>query len=76
MSGICIRYADHANIGIMQFACDTIDECINEAPTMNRKGSGVFKNYKQYAPMGSTCIVANNGATKVFMLFSAGWQEL
>ena len=76
MAGICIRYADRPNIGLMEFACDTIEECINDAPTMTKYGTGAFVNYKQFAPMGSTCIVGNGGTTKVYMLFTDGWQEV
>lgn len=76
MAGICIRYADSPNVALMEFACDTVDECVNEAPTMTKPGTGVFKKHKQFAPMGSTCIVGNHGSTKLYMLFSDGWQEV
>ena len=76
MAGVAMKYGDRANIGFFEFVCDTIDECVNEAPTTTRKGTGAFEAYQQYAPIGSTCIVGNNGDTKVFMLFSNGWQEV
>ena len=75
MSGICTFYGGRANVGIMEFCCDTISE-VSDLPTMTEHGKGVFENYKQCAPMGSTCTVGNNGDMKVFMLFSNGWQEV
>lgn len=75
MAGVCTHYGDRANVGIMQFCCDSIDE-VQDLPTTSEFGKGVFENYRQCAPMGSTCTVGNNGDTKVFMLFSNGWFEL
>lgn len=77
MAAMCIRYGDRANVGIMEFVADTVDECVNEAPTTTRKGTGAFEAYQQYAPIGSTCIVGNEGGdVLVYMLFSFGWKEL
>lgn len=77
MAGMCIRYGDRANVGIMEFCCDTANECVNEAPTTTRKGTGAFEAYQQYAPIGSTCIVGNEGGKLlVYMLFSFGWKPL
>ena len=76
MAGVAMKYGDRANIGFFECVCDTVDECVNEAPTTTRKGTGAFEAYQQYAPIGSTCTVGNNGDTKVFMLFSNGWQEV
>ena len=75
MAGVCTRYGDRANVGLMEFCCDEISE-VQDAPTTTRKGTGAFEAYQQYAPIGSTCTVGNNGDTKVFMLFSNGWQEV
>ena len=77
MAGVAMKYGDRANIGFFEFVCDTVDECVNDAPTTTRKGKGVFEAYQQYAPIGSTCIVGNpDGDVKVYMLFSFGWKEI
>ncbi len=76
MAGICTRYGDNVNVGLMEFACDSIDE-VQDAPTTTEKGKGVFANYKQYAPMGSTLICGNEGGdVLVYMLFSFGWKQM
>jgi hypothetical protein len=76
MAGICLRYEDRANIDLMEFACDTIDE-IDDAPTTTRGGIGCFEKYKNPAPMGSTLVVGNEGGdTQVYMLFSFGWKAI
>lgn len=76
MAGICTHYGDRANIGIMQFCCDEINE-VQDLPTTSEFGKGVFKNYRQCAPLGSTCIVGNEGGKLlVYMLFSFGWKAL
>ena len=76
MSGICTFYGGRANVGIMEFCCDTISE-VSDLPTMTEHGKGVFEAYKQTAPMGSTCTVGNpDGDVKVYMLFSFGWKEI
>ena len=75
MSGLCTYFAGRANTTIMEFVADEISE-VQDLPTTTTHGKGVFENYKQCAPMGSTCTVGNNGDTKVFMLFSNGWQEV
>lgn len=76
MSGICLRYGDRPNCGIMEFVCDEISE-IQDLPTMTEFGKGVFECYKQTAPIGSTCIVGNKGGDLlVYMLFSFGWKQI
>lgn len=75
MSGLCTYFAGRANTTIMEFVADEISE-VQDLPTTTTYGKGVFEAYKQTAPMGSTCTVGNNGDTKVFMLFSNGWQEV
>ena len=56
MAGVCTRYGDRANVGLMEFCCDEISE-VQDAPTTTSKGKGVFSAYQQCAPMGSTLIV-------------------
>ena len=76
MAGICLRYEDRANIELMEFACDTIDE-IDNAPTTTRGGIGCFEKYANPAPIGSTLLVGNDGGELlVYMLFSSGWKQL
>lgn len=75
MAGLCTYFAGRANTTIMEFVADEISE-VQDLPTTTTYGKGVFEAYKQTAPMGSTCTVGNNGDTKVFMLFSNGWQEV
>ncbi len=76
MAGILTEYGGRANVGIMSFVCDSISE-IADLPTMTEHGKGVFENYKQCAPMGSTCTVGNeSGDVLVYMLFSFGWKQL
>ena len=76
MAGICLRYEDRANIELMEFACDTIDE-VDDAPTTTRGGIGSFEKYPNPAPIGSTLIVGNDGGEMlVYMLFSSGWKQL
>lgn len=76
MSGICLRYGDRANVGIMEFVCDEISE-VQDLPTTTNHGKGAFENYKQTAPIGSICIVGNEGGNLlVYMLFSFGWKAL
>ena len=75
MAGLCTYFAGRANTTIMEFVADEISE-VQDLPTTTTYGKGVFEAYKQTAPMGSSCTVGNNGDTKVFMLFSNGWQEV
>ena len=76
MAGVCTHYGDHVNVGLMQFCCDSIDE-VQDLPTTSEFGKGVFENYRQCAPRGSTCIVGNEGGKLlVYMLFSFGWKAL
>jgi hypothetical protein len=76
MAGICLRYEDRANVDLMEFACDTIDE-IDDAPTTTRGGVGVFSKYTTPAPIGSTLIVGNSGGEMmVYMLFGFGWKQI
>lgn len=77
MAGVAMKYGDRPNIGFFEFVCDTVEECVNEAPTTTRKGTGAFEAYQQYAPIGSTCIIGNEGGdVKIYMLFSFGWKEI
>lgn len=76
MAGICMRYADKANTTLMEFCCDSVSE-VSDLPTTTQHGKGVFADYKQCAPMGSTCIVGNEGGDLLnYMLFSFGWKKL
>lgn len=76
MAGTCITYRGKNNIGITEFVCDTVEE-INQLPTMTKGGTGVFEAYSHPVPMGSTCIVGNEGGTElIYMLFSFGWKKL
>lgn len=76
MAAICTRFADRANTGLMEFCCDSVSE-VQDAPTTTTHGRGVFENYKQCAPMGSTLICGNDGnETLIYMLFSFGWKEI
>lgn len=75
MAGICTRYNDKPNTELREFICDTVDE-VNDLPTTTEVGKGVFKDCNYKAPMGSTCIVGNNGTMKTYLLFSSGWQEV
>ena len=76
MAGICTRFADRANTSLMEFACDSVSEVL-DAPTITTHGKGVFENYKQCAPMGSTLICGNDGGeTLIYMLFSFGWKQI
>ena len=76
MAGICTKFAGHENPLLSEFACDTTDELMNDAPTTAKKGTGVFKDFNHYAILGSTCAVGNNESTAYYMLFSDGWQEV
>lgn len=76
MAGMCIRYGDRANCGIMEFVADEISE-IQDLPTTREFGKGVFEAYRQTAPLGSTCLVGNEGGDLlVYILFSFGWKKL
>ena len=76
MAGIVTRYGDRANVGLMEFCCDSVSE-VQDAPTTTSKGKGVFSAYQQCAPMGSTLIVGNEGGDiMTFMLFSFGWKQI
>ena len=73
---LCTYFSGRANTNICEFVCDTVDELMNDAPTTTKKGTGNFSEFTHYVPIGSTCTVGNGGNTKVFMLFSDGWQEV
>lgn len=77
MAGMCIRYGDRANVGLYEFAVDTELE-VQDLPTTTEHGKGIFENYKQVCPIGSTCLVGNgmDGELLVYMLFSFGWKKL
>lgn len=76
MAGMCLRYGDRANCGFFEFVCDSVSE-IQDLPTTTEVGKGVFESYKQVCPIGSTCIVGNEGGNLlVYMLFSFGWKAL
>lgn len=76
MAGVCTKYAGRDNLCYCEFVCDTVEELMNDAPTTEKKGTGVFKNFEHCAPIGSACLVGNNGDMKVYILFSNGWQEV
>ena len=73
---LCTYFAGRANTTICEFVADTVEELMNDAPTTTKKGTGNFSHFTQCVPIGSTCTVGNGGSTKVFMLFSDGWQEV
>lgn len=76
MAEKCIRYRDKANTNLMEFVCDSISD-LDNLPTTIKKGTGIFKSFDQYAPIGSTCVVGNEGGDLlVYMLFSFGWKQL
>jgi hypothetical protein len=76
MAGLCTYFAGRANTSIMEFCCDEESE-VQDLPTTTEHGKGVFENYKQCAPMGSTCLVGNDGGELlVYMLFSFGWKKI
>lgn len=75
MAGTCIKMADRANTRFLEFVCDSTSD-IQNLPTTNNAGVGDFKYFKS-APIGSTCIVGNEGGDiLVYMLFSFGWKQL
>lgn len=75
MSGILLKIGENSNTSIMEFAVDREDE-IALLPTTEKSGSGIF-NRNKYAPIGSTCIVGNEGGDLLlYMLFSFGWKKL
>ena len=73
---LCTYFPGRANKTKCEFVCDTVEELMNDAPTTTKKGTGNFSHFTQCVPIGSTCTVGNGGSTKVFMLFSDGWQEV
>lgn len=76
MAGIRTKINNVPRIGLMEFVCDKIEE-VDDAPTTTKIGTGVFKDCKYYAPMGSTLIVGNEGGdTLIYMLFSFGWKQI
>lgn len=76
MAGILLRYGDKANVNVAEFACDTVAE-VNNLPTTTQKGTGIFSQYQHTVPMGSTCIVGNQGeGVLVYMLFGFGWKNM
>jgi hypothetical protein len=75
MAGRCIRRLDKANTSIKEFVCDS-EEDIKNLPTMTTAGKEDFYGYER-APMGSTCIVGNEGGdVLIYMLFSFGWKQI
>lgn len=76
MAGICTNFRGQANTDVSEFVCDTIEELMNDAPTMTTFGKGVFEGFNHFASMGSVGIVGNGGSTAYYMLFSTGWQEV
>ena len=72
---LCSEYGDQPNTIICSFVCDTVDE-VQYLPTTKKKGTGTFADFNHYANIGSTVTIGNNGATKIMMLFSSGWQDL
>ena len=79
MAGVVLKYANSANPRLCEFAVDTIED-LNDLPTTTKVGTGRFAGnpeFDQTIPVGSTCIVGNEGgALLTFMLFSFGWKEL
>lgn len=76
MAGSLIRYGDRANVGIAEFVVDSILE-IEYLPTTKKHGSGIFASYSNTIPVGSTCIVGNQGGEiLVYMLFGFGWKNM
>lgn len=74
MAGIISRYGQIPNPKLLEIVCDTVDD-LQDAPTTNSYGKGVFKDYKNFAPIGSTAIV-NGTDIRYFILFSDGWKEM
>ena len=72
MAGVCVSYRGQSNANVSAFVCDTIDELMNDAPTVNKMGTNVFKDFEHYGVIGSTATVGNNGSTAYYMLFSSG----
>ena len=72
---LCSEFGGQKNTIICSFVCDTVDE-VQYLPTTKKKGTGTFSDFNHYANIGSTVTIGNNGATKVMMLFSNGWQEV
>lgn len=72
---LCSEYVGQPNTIICSFVCDSVDE-VKDLPTTKKLGSGSFSDFNHYANIGSTVTIGNNGATKVMMLFSNGWQEV
>lgn len=76
MAGILLRYGDKANIGVAEFVVDTEEE-IDSLPTTTQHGTGIFAQIKHTVPMGSTCLVGNEGAALLsYMLFGFGWKNM
>ena len=76
MAGICTRFTDKVYPKFSEFVCDTVDE-VAGLPTTTTCGTGAFAQYNYYAPLGSTCIVGNEGGDiLVYMLFSFGWKQI
>ena len=76
MSMVCAKFGGSSNIALCEFVADSVDELLSDAPTTKRKGQNNFSDFDHYANIGSTVTIGNNGATKVMMLFSNGWQDL
>ena len=72
---LCSEYGGQPNTIICSFVCDSVDE-VKDLPTTKKLGSGSFSDFNHYANIGSTVTIGNNGATKIMMLFSSGWQEV
>lgn len=76
MAGTCIRFADRANEQLMEFVADTVAE-VQDLPTTTTFGKGAFATYQMTAPLGSTCVVGNEGGDiLVYALFGFGWREV
>lgn len=79
MAGILLRMGNNPNVNSMEFVVDSENE-VQYLPTAEHKGTGNFKNDLSFsccAPIGSTCIVGNNGGNVlVYMLFSFGWKKI
>lgn len=76
MAGICTKFGDKANVNLMEFVCDTEDE-VRYLPTTEEKGTGIFSELAHLAPLGSICIVGNEGGDLIiYELFGFGWKKI
>lgn len=75
MAIVVTKYADKPATGLVEFTCDKVSE-VADLPTTEHGGKGNFASFKQTVPMGSTCIVGNEGGDLlVYKLFTFGWKK-